>query len=155
MTGKPEMGVMAWVRRLLVGVGLAMIAFAVFGGGGPRLSTSPYLVFAARVAVIVLAVLLPLTFALGWLIGRAVPALVRPVVQGACIATAVIVGIALPSVLGRGRQPDLPSALPRNYATGLWTVLAVVWAAAALLIVIRILRRRRAPVGTPLKEKNP
>jgi hypothetical protein len=138
---KPDMSVMAWVRRLLVAAGLAMIAFALFGGASD-LSTSSYLVFVVEVAVIVLVLLLPLTLAAGWLIGRLVPVIARPVVQGACIATALIVGIALPSVLGRGRQPDLPSALPRNYATGLWTVLAVVWAAAIVLIAARVLRRR-------------
>ena len=153
MSRKPDMGAVAWVRRLLVAAGLAMIAFALFGGGAPILSTSPYLTFVGKVAISVLVLLL-LALAVGWLLGRIVPVLALPVVQGACIATALIVGIALPSVLGRGRQPDLPSALPRNYATGLWTVLAVVWAAAAALIVIRIVRRRIRlhHAGTTLKE---
>jgi hypothetical protein len=154
MNSKPDMSVMAWVRRLLVLAGLAMVAFAFFGGGTSQLSASPYLKFVVEVAVIVLVLLLPLSFAVGWLIGKIVPVIARPLVQGACIATALIVGIALPSVLGRGRQADLPSALPRNYATGLWSVLAVVWGAAAVLIVIRIVRRRTR-TGTTLKEKSP
>jgi hypothetical protein len=145
MNHKPDMSVSAWIRRLLVAAGLAMIAFAVFGGGASSLTTSPYLKFVVEVTVAVLVLLLPLTLAAGWLIGKLVPVVARPLVQGACIATALIVGIALPSVLGRGRQHDLPSALPRNYATGLWIVLAVVWGSAITLIVIRIVRRRIRP----------
>ena len=137
-----DMSGMAWIRRLLVAAGVAMIAFALFGGGAADLSTSPYLRFVAEVVLSVLVLALPLALAAGWLIGKVVPVVARPIVQGACMATALIVAIALPSVLGRGRDATMPSALPRNYATGLWTVLAVVWAAAIVLIVVRIVRRR-------------
>ena len=146
MTSKPDMSGTAWARRLLVGAGLAMIAFALFGGGAASLSTAPYLRFVAEVTLGVLVLALPLSLAVGWLIGRAVPVVARPVVQAAVLATGLIVAIALPSVLGHGRDATMPSALPRNYATGLWAVLAVVWAAAAILTVVRIVRRR------PLKE---
>ena len=142
MMSKPDMSGMAWLRRLFVGAGLAMIGFALFGGGAPSLGTSPYLTFVVEVTLGVLLLVLPLTLAVGWLIGKVVPVVARPVVQGACIATALIVAIALPSLLGYGRDAAMPSALPRNYATGLWTVLAVVWAAAIVLIVVRIVRRR-------------
>ena len=141
---KVDMSVLAWIRRLFVLAGLAMIAFAVFGGGAASLSTSPYLRFVVEVTLGVLLLALPLTLAVGWLIGRFVPVVARPVVQGAGRATALIVLIALPSVLGHGRDATMPSALPRNYATGLWTVLAVVWAVAITLIVVRIVRRRPA-----------
>jgi len=132
----------AWVRRLLVAAGVAMIAFALFGGGASSLLMSPYLRFVVVVTLVVLVLLLPVAMAAGWLIGKLVPVVARPVVQGAFIATALIVGIALPSVLGRGRESVLPSALPRNYASGLWGVLAVVWGGALALIVLRIARRR-------------
>lgn len=139
---KPDMSGTAWARRLFVAAGAAMIAFALFGGGAASLTTSPYLRFVAKVTLGVLVLVLPSTLAAGWLIGKAVPVVVRPIVQGACIATALIVAIALPSVLGHGRDATMPSALPRNYAAGLWTVLGVVWAAALVLIVVRIVRRR-------------
>ncbi|MBS2535466.1 hypothetical protein KGQ20_22130 [Catenulispora sp. NF23] len=142
LKNKPDMSGTAWARRGFVLAGLAMIGFALFGGGAPELSTSPYLKFVAEVTLGVLVLVLPLSLAVGWLIGKVVPVVVRPIVQGACLATALIVMIALPSVLGYGRDATLPSALPRNYATGLWTVLAVVWAGAATLIVVRIVRRR-------------
>jgi hypothetical protein len=139
---KIDTSLIAWIRRLLVVAGLAMIAFALFGGGAAELSTSPYLRFVVEVTLGVLLLALPLTLAVGWLVGKVVPVVARPVVQGAIMATALIVLIALPSVLGHGRDATMPSALPRNYATGLWTVLGVVWTAAVVLIVVRIVRRR-------------
>lgn len=139
---KPDMSGTAWTRRLLVLAGVAMIAFAVFGGGAPNLTEAPYLKFVVKVTLGVLVLAVPLTLAVGWLIGKVVPVVARPIVQGACVATGLITAIALPSVLGHGRDASLPSALPRNYATGLWTVLAVVWAVAITLIVVRIVRRR-------------
>lgn len=153
MSIKPDMSGTAWVRRLLVGAGLAMIGFAVFGGGASTLTNSPYLKFVLEITLIVLVLLPLLTFGVGWLIGRLVPVVARPIVQGACIATALIVGIAWPSVLGRGRESILPSALPRNYATGLWIVLGVIWASAALLITMRILRRRIRPNTPPAAKR--
>jgi hypothetical protein len=147
---KFDMSGMAWTRRVFVLAGLGMIAFALFGGGAASLGTSPYLTFVVRVTVSALFIVLPLVLAVGWLIGKVVPVVARPVVQGACMATALIVGISLPAVLGHGRQADLPSALPRDYATGLWTVLAVVWATALVLIVVRIVRRR---TGSPTPGK--
>ena len=141
---KIDMSVTAWVRRLLVVAGLAMIAFALFGGGAESLRTTPYLRFVLKATAGVLLLALPLTLAVGWLIGKAVPVVARPFVQGACMASALIALIALPSVLGRGRDATMPSALPRDYATGLWIVLAVVWAVAIVLTVVRIVRRRTA-----------
>lgn len=139
---KIDMSAMAWVRRAFVLGGVAMIAFALFGGGAASLMESPYLRFAVEVTLGVLLLALPLTLGAGWVIGKVVPVVARPIVQGAVMATALIVLIALPSVLGHGRDATMPSALPRNYATGLWTVLGVVWAAAIVLIVVRIVRRR-------------
>ena len=141
MRWHPDMSVVAWVRRLLVIGGVVMIGLAFRSGEGSLLMT-PYLKFVVKVTLATLFVVLPLTLAVGWLIGKVVPVVARPVVQGSVMATALIVGIALPSVLGRGRQADMPSALPRDYATGLWSVLAVVWAVSLALIVVRIVRRR-------------
>lgn len=141
---KLDMSLTAWIRRVLVLGGIGMIGFALFGGGAAELSTSPFLKFVVEVTLGVLVLALPLSLGVGWLIGKIVPVVARPIVQGAVLATALIVAIALPSVLGYGRDATVPSALPRHYATGLWTVLAVVWAAAATLIVVRIVRRRTA-----------
>ena len=138
---KLDMSVMAWARRLFVLAGVAMIAFALFGGGAASLSTVPYLRFVIEVTAGVLLLALPATLAAGWLIGKVVPVVARPIVQGACVATALVVLIALPSVLGHGRDATMPSALPRNYATGLWIVLGVVWSVAIVLIVVRIVVR--------------
>jgi hypothetical protein len=141
---KIDLSVTAWVRRLLVVAGLAMMAFALFGGGAPSLKTTPFLWFVVKVTLGVLLLALPAALAVGWLIGKVVPSVARPFVQAACMASALITLIALPSVLGHGRDATMPSALPRNYATGLWIVLAIVWAVAIVLIVVRIVRRRTA-----------
>ena len=139
-----DMSVVAWLRRLLVVAGLAMIGFALFGGGASSLGTWPYLRFVVETTLGVLVLGLPLALAAGWLIGKLVPPVARPVVQGAALASVLIALIALPSVLGHGRDATMPSALPRDYATGLWIVLASVWAVAITLIVVRIVRRRTA-----------
>jgi predicted component of type VI protein secretion system len=52
--------------------------------------------------------------------------------------------VALPLALGRGRLADNPSALPRDYVGGLLTILALVWLAVAVTLVVRSIRARRA-----------
>jgi hypothetical protein len=46
-----------------------------------------------------------------------------------------------------GRRPDVPSALPLDYGTGLLVTLAAVWLGVATVAVVRELTRRRRAGG--------
>jgi hypothetical protein len=94
-------------------------------------------------------VLMPLAIAIGALITRAVPRQARAVTATAAYVSGVLVVVALPLVLGLGRRPDDPSALPLNYGRGLLISLAVVWLAAGATLLYR---RRRRSVRPPTAE---
>ncbi|CAN5505632.1 glycoside hydrolase family 15 protein [soil metagenome] len=79
----------------------------------------------------------PLVVLLGLLVARARPAWARPYLQGALICTGALLLFAFPFVRGYGRQSANPSILPLDYAKGLVIALAVVWATAIGLALVR------------------
>lgn len=79
----------------------------------------------------------PAVVALGLLVNRVAPRRWRPVVQGALIVSGAVALFSVPLVGGYGRVSTNPSILPGNYTAGLATVLALVWATAAALVVVR------------------
>ena len=89
---------------------------------------------------------LPVALAGGFLIGRIAPARLRAPITWVLGSAAVLVAIAMPFMLGYGRDKDVPSLLPRNYAAGLLVYLAVVVVVAALWVAASLIaeRRRRA-----------
>jgi hypothetical protein len=86
---------------------------------------------------------MPLAIGAGALIGRFVPVRTRAGVRVAAYLSLTLVVVALPFVLGFGRRPDDPSALPLNYGRGLAIALAAVWLGTAAVLVAR--RRVRHP----------
>lgn len=86
-------------------------------------------------------VLAPIVIGIGLLLTKVAPRRWRAVVQGAFVITAMVSLFSIPFVRGYGRIANNPSLLPGNYATGLLTVLAVVWAGAAVVLVVRLRRR--------------
>jgi hypothetical protein len=95
-------------------------------------------------------VVLPVAIGLGVLIGRFVPAAARSVVLGAAYVSVVLTAVALPFLLGYGRSPDEPSALPLDYGRGLLACLVAVWAVALTVVAVRYYRRRlERPKGVP------
>jgi hypothetical protein len=141
-----------WARRLLVAAGVAVMAYAVAGAAAdPQTRPVGHLLFLAAVVVAHDAVLMPLTIATGVLIGRFLPLPVRRPVRAAALVSLAVTLVALPFVLGRGRRPDDPSALPLDYGHGLLVVLALVWS-AALIAAWRARRRaareRAEPAGS-------
>ena len=86
-------------------------------------------------------VLAPVVIGIGLLLTKAAPRRWRAVVQGAFVITAMVSLFSIPFVRGYGRIANNPSLLPGNYATGLLTVLAVVWAGAAVILVVHLRRR--------------
>jgi hypothetical protein len=133
---------MTWWRGALVTAGGALMAFAVVGVlTDDDARPVGHLLFLAGVLVAHDAVLLPLAIGVGVLIGRYVPARLRVAVRLAAFVSATLLVVALPLVLGSGRRPDLPSALPLPYGRGLLVTLVVVWTAA---LAVPLLSRPRA-----------
>jgi hypothetical protein len=126
------------IRAVLLGLGLAGIAYAVVGILTDD-GTSPVHqgLFLAGLIVVHDGILLPLVIGVGALTVRYLPVRVRPPVQLGLYASLVVCILALPFVIGAGRDPANPSILPLNYARGLWLVLGVIWVAAASWAVAR------------------
>ncbi|SNT64495.1 hypothetical protein SAMN05421812_11760 [Asanoa hainanensis] len=139
---------MRWTRRLLVGAGVGVLAYAVFGLlTDPDTALGGQVVFLAAVVVAHDAVFMPLMIAAGFVVGRFVPVRVRPALVGAAIVSLALTLTAIPFVLGRGRRPDDPSALPLNYGRGLLITLAFVWAVAAVVAWRSWRRAARRPAA--------
>lgn len=126
-----------WIGRALVVAGLLVAAYGVMGAVVNAEFQAPYVRYVAKALVLTFLVAMPVVVGAGWLIGRFVPSFVRPVVQAALFVTLVLTAVALPFLLGYGRAPDLPSALPRAYGRGLVLVLILTWLAAAVTILVR------------------
>ncbi len=75
---------------------------------------------------------------------RRLPVAVRWPVQAGLATTAVLTAFSWPLLRGYSRRASNPTVLPLEYGTAFATVLAVVWAAVALAIVVPLVRRRRA-----------
>jgi hypothetical protein len=91
-------------------------------------------------------VLAPLACLIGAAVARALPRWCRAPVQAALLTSGVLLIVVFPALRGFGRDqvPDNPSVQPLDYATAMPTALAVVWAAAAAWLILRIARGRRA-----------
>ncbi|GAA0915350.1 hypothetical protein GCM10009557_88240 [Virgisporangium ochraceum] len=93
---------MRWWRRGLVGLGVAVMVFAVVGAlTDPDVRPVGHVLFLAGVLVTHDAVLLPLAIGAGVLIGRWVPRRLRVPVRVAGFVTATVLVVAVPLLLGR------------------------------------------------------
>lgn len=137
-----------WTRRTAVVLGVVMLTYAVIGGSFiDRFALVPYLRF-VLIALVLGAVMILLTLLVARLIARFVPAGIRPFVQASLFISAGLVAVAIPVLLGFGRRADLPSALPRDYSTGLFAALAVVWLGITSVFVVRVIRQKRKEAST-------
>lgn len=115
------------MRMVLIGGGALALLYAVAGAIGSRDLRFDYLRFMTVVAAGHELLLIPITLGIGVLIGRYVPVAIRRFVQAALILSAFVTVVALPALIGNGRSPDLPSALPRDYTRGWLTLIALIW----------------------------
>lgn len=135
---------MTWTRRVLATAGIGVMAYALFGAvTDPATEPLGQLAFLGAVVVAHDAVLVPLTIAVGVLIGRFLPVPARRPVRAAALCSLALTLVALPFVLGRGRRPDDPSALPLDYGSGLLILLGIIWAAAITATIAGAIGRRR------------
>ena len=141
------------MRAALIALGAVVMGYAILGAAtDPGLKPGGVVLFLAAVLVGHDAVLLPVTIAVGALLGRFVPSWTRPSIRAAAIVSLAVGVVALPLVLGYGRSADNPSVLPLAYGRGLTFFLVAVWAAALISAVVarRHLpgRRNREPAPT-------
>jgi hypothetical protein len=95
------------------------------------------------------AVIAPLACLMGAAIARVLPRWCRAPVQAGLLASGVLLIVAFPALRGFGRDevPDNETVQPLDYTTSTLTALAVVWAAAAVWLTLRLL--------TPVREGRP
>jgi hypothetical protein len=119
------------VRRALIAAGVLLMAYGL-GGALLDHDVNKVGVPIFFLAVIVLhdGLFLPLVLASGALIRRLVPAAWQATVRRAGLVGVAVTVVALPAVLGFGRDPANPSALPRSYGWGLVLLLGLIWGVA-------------------------
>jgi hypothetical protein len=136
---------MTWTRGVIGGAGLAAIGYALAGAATDTgINPVGHLTFLATVLIGHDLILMPAAIGVGVLVTRYAPAWARGPVHAALYASAVLTFVALPFVIGAGRRPDNPSALPLPYGRGLLLLLAAVWVVAAIAAAHGRHRARRA-----------
>lgn len=129
-------------------VGGAIMAFAVRGLLHYHRSTNPVATVRLLVGLDIVhdLVLVPVVLLVGVGVARLVPARARAAVVVGLVLSGVAALYAYPFLRGFGRSAATPSRLPNNYATGLVTVLAVVWV-VVIVGATAVARRRLAEVA--------
>jgi hypothetical protein len=119
----------SWLRRTLYAAGVAAMAYGIVGlllaPRGPSLVA--WLRFWVGGVVVHDVVIAALTAFVSAAVVRLVPPPARTYMLAGAVISGVLLVVALPLVLGFGRSPDVPSALPLNYGRGLLVTLAAVW----------------------------
>jgi hypothetical protein len=135
-------GPVFWVG---VVIGWALIALGVRGLLHDHVATNPAVVgrYILEAALILDLVVAPVACAAGLLVARLLKPPLRAIIGGGLVATVVISIYSYPFIRGYGRSPNLPSALPLNYARGLIIVLAVIWVVVGALSVWAVRRAHR------------
>jgi hypothetical protein len=137
---------MKGARRILVASGAVLMAYAVLGAMfDPDVKLIGVLVFLVAVLVLHDGVLVPLYIGVGAVVRRVVPAAVRTPFRVGLVLTLAVTLVALPAVLGLGRDAGNPSILPLHYGRGLLETLAVIWATIGAATAVRAWRRRARP----------
>lgn len=127
---------MTALRALLIAAGIAVCGYgATLLLDNPRQVLIRIAVWAAAGVLLHDAVFAPACVALGFAGRRILPRSWWSPVMFASLCTAVLVLLSIPLYDKPGRQLDNPSALDRDYQSGLWVSLAIVWGAALLFVI--------------------
>jgi hypothetical protein len=114
------------VRRPLIAAGLLIMLYGVTGAIlDADVSLIGVIVFGTVLLVLHDGVFLPLVAGAGTLLRRFVPSGWQAAVRFAAITDLAVVVVALPLVLGYGRDAGNPTVLPRPYGKGLILILIV------------------------------
>ncbi len=126
----------------------AVAGWAIIGYGGRGLfqhhvDTRPANLARFVVSGLVLHDLIfaPLVLAAGVAVARTVPGRYRAQVQAAIFISGCLALFSYPLVRGYGHAAHNPSSLPHNYAANLALLLGLVWAAATVVVLVRLRRR--------------
>lgn len=145
----PRFGPAFWIA---LPVGAAVMAFGTVGlvgdlGLSGGVDVARWLVGADLANDLVLA---PLACLVGAAIARLLPRWCRAPVQAALLTSGVVLIVAFPALRGFGRNqvPDNETVQPLHYTTATLTVLAAVWIAAGVWLLVRLAtaRERRRPL---------
>jgi mannitol-specific phosphotransferase system IIBC component len=138
-------GALFWLSAAAGWVG---IGFGLWGIFSNRLDTRPanlakFVVGGALLHDLLFA---PLVLLAAVALARVVPGRARSTVLAALFVTGAVALFSYPLVRAYGLAANNPTSLPHNYALNLAIVVAVVWAVAAAVLVVRLRRpRRRRP----------
>ena len=132
------------IATALAGVGLFLVAVRYAADRSIDVRPALWVRWWVAAAVVHDVVVAPLAVAVGWLVVRFAPRVVKAPVQAGLILSAVVVAVSWPALRGYGRIASNPTYLPRDYGTGLALTLGLVWAACAAWAVGRLVRRRQA-----------
>ncbi len=128
-------------------VGIPMMAWGVYAlainrDDSPTANVARFFVGGDVVHDVIVA---PIAALIGVLLLRRVPAVARAQVRAALFTTAIVIALAWPGIreYGRMRAPDNASVQPLNYATGVATVVVVVWFICGAWFLVDLRRSRR------------
>lgn len=121
-------------------IGWLMIGFGVWSLLARSGATDPpaVAVWIVALAVVNDLVLVPMALLVATLTRRSVPRVARGLTLGALAVSAFVLVYAYPLLRRYGAQPDNSSFLPWNTRAAVIVVLALTWAVAAVLLLVRV-----------------
>lgn len=124
------------LRIVLIAAGIAVGAYgALLLLDDPPVVLVRIAVWAAAGVILHDFVFAPLCAALGFAGRRLLPQPWRTPVAVAALCSVVLALLAIPVYDKPGARPDNPTVLDRDYVTGLWIALAVVWVCVPLYLL--------------------
>jgi hypothetical protein len=138
-------------------VGAALMAFGAVGlvqdtGLSAAADVARWLIGADVAHDFVIA---PIACLIGFAVARALPRWCRTPVQAALLTSGVLLIVVFPALRGYGHDhvPDNPSVQPLDYTSSTLTALAIVWVAAAIWLIARLLSPARGARRPPIRAR--
>ena len=123
----------------LAGIGLAVMGYGVYGllENSDRTQPTQWVRWFLGAAIAHDFVVAPIVIGVGVVMSRLLRGPQRGPLQGALIASGILILTTYPFVRGYGRTASNPTILPNNYARGLLVVLGAVWIIAVVFLWAR------------------